>query len=55
MSGDWLCDNCLSKDISIFKDKQRKENEMDCYCNSCKGEHYIVSSWWINNSKEVNQ
>jgi len=41
-SKDWFCDNCLSSDINIFKDKNK---EMDCFCNVCKEEHYIVSSW----------
>tara|TARA_R110000803_G_C11806685_1_gene300130 strand:- start:47 stop:226 length:180 start_codon:yes stop_codon:yes gene_type:complete len=47
----WLCDECLSDDIKIIDDK---DNEMNCYCNGCKQENYIVSAWYINtNKKEV--
>lgn len=47
----WLCDNCLSENIAIFKDEKRKDSDMDCYCNSCEGENYIVSSWFIKKEK----
>tara|TARA_R110002153_G_scaffold48643_2_gene137172 strand:+ start:51 stop:224 length:174 start_codon:yes stop_codon:yes gene_type:complete len=40
----WLCDECLSANIKIFKDKNK---EMDCYCNECKSENYIISPWFI--------
>ena len=48
MKNEWLCDNCFSEDINIFEDKKREDSEMDCYCNSCKKENYIVSSWFAN-------
>ena len=49
----WLCSECASPDIHIFNDSERKDKEMDCYCNDCKEEQYILSfSWWIN--KESN-
>lgn len=40
----WVCDFCTSDDIKIIKDKT---SEMQCYCNNCKEENYIVSSWWL--------
>ena len=43
----WLCGECASPDIYIFNDSERKNKEMDCYCNDCKEEQYIVSSWWL--------
>tara|TARA_R100000664_G_scaffold14926_1_gene23344 strand:- start:483 stop:647 length:165 start_codon:yes stop_codon:yes gene_type:complete len=45
----WLCNECLSDDIKINKDKQK---EMSCFCNKCKEENYIVSSWWISRNKK---
>ena len=43
-----LCYECGSPDINIFKDSDRKEKEMNCYCNKCKEEQYTVSfSWWL--------
>jgi hypothetical protein len=41
----YVCNECTSDDIEIIKDKNK---EMDCYCNDCKEEQYIVSSSWIN-------
>lgn len=41
----WLCNECASDDIQIIKDDNK---EMQCFCNDCKEEQYIVSSWWIN-------
>jgi len=41
----YVCDECTSSNIELIKDK---DNEMDCYCNDCNTEQYIVSEWWIN-------
>lgn len=43
----FLCDNCLSTDIKNYKEQERQNKEMDCFCNSCQAEHYIVSSWFV--------
>jgi len=41
----YVCDECTSSNIELIKDK---DNEMDCYCNDCDTEQYIVSEWCIN-------
>mgnify|MGYP003636359317 FL=1 len=48
MNNKWLCNECASSNINIFKRSKREAKEMDCYCSDCKEEQYIVSSWWIN-------
>lgn len=42
----WLCDECTSSNITIFKPNIRKTKEMDCYCHDCNSENYIVYSSW---------
>jgi Zn finger protein HypA/HybF involved in hydrogenase expression len=51
---EYLCDNCLSTNINVYKGQKRQNTEMDCFCNDCQAEHYIVSSWYINRLREVN-
>ncbi len=46
----YVCNECTSNNIEIIKDAS---SEMDCYCNNCKQENYIVSSWWINREGDL--
>ena len=41
---EWLCNECTSSNITIFKPNIRNTKEMDCYCHDCNSENYIVSS-----------
>jgi len=48
-NNNWLCDNCLSKNIQIINDK---DFEMDIYCFDCKEYNYKISEWFININKQ---
>jgi hypothetical protein len=44
----WLCDNCLSKNIQILNHK-----EMDLYCFDCEDYNYKVSEWFSCRNKKT--